>query len=150
MSDLVTVILAAGKGTRMKSRLPKVLHKAGGKPMLQHVLDAAEAAGAKRKIVITGFGGNLVREAIGSQAEFVEQKEQLGTGHAVQQAAPLLAAGKSTVMVLCGDTPLLTGALLRKLYEAHKEAKAKGNGLDCRSCRMQRDMAVLSARQQVR
>jgi bifunctional UDP-N-acetylglucosamine pyrophosphorylase/glucosamine-1-phosphate N-acetyltransferase len=125
MSDLVTVILAAGKGTRMKSRLPKVLHKAGGKPMLQHVLDAAEAAGAKRKIVITGFGGNLVREAIGSQAEFVEQKEQLGTGHAVQQAAPLLAAGKSTVMVLCGDTPLLTGELLRKLYEAHKEAKAK-------------------------
>jgi bifunctional UDP-N-acetylglucosamine pyrophosphorylase/glucosamine-1-phosphate N-acetyltransferase len=129
MSDLVTVILAAGKGTRMKSRLPKVLHKAGGKPMLQHVLDAAEAAGAKRKIVITGFGGNLVREAIGSQAEFVEQKEQLGTGHAVQQAAPLLAAGKSTVMVLCGDTPLLTGALLRKLYEAHKEAKAKATVL---------------------
>ena len=69
MSDLVTVILAAGKGTRMKSKLPKVLHKAGGKTMLQHVIDAAKAAGAKRNIVVTGFGGEMVREAIGDQAE---------------------------------------------------------------------------------
>ena len=67
MSDLVTVILAAGKGTRMKSKLPKVLHKAGGKTMLQHVIDAAKAAGAKRNIVVTGFGGEMVREAIGDQ-----------------------------------------------------------------------------------
>ncbi|MBQ2137221.1 MAG: NTP transferase domain-containing protein, partial [Selenomonas sp.] len=77
MSDLVTVILAAGKGTRMKSKLPKVLHKAAGKSMVQHVIDAAKAAGAKRNIVVTGFGGDMVREALGNQAEFAEQKEQL-------------------------------------------------------------------------
>ena len=85
MANLVTVILAAGKGTRMKSKLPKVLHKAGGKSMVQHVIDAAKAAGAKRNIVVTGFGGDMVRAAIGEQAEFVEQKEQLGTGHAVDR-----------------------------------------------------------------
>ena len=62
MSDLVTVILAAGKGTRMKSKLPKVLHKAAGKSMVQHVIDAAKAAGAKRNIVVTGFGGEEVRK----------------------------------------------------------------------------------------
>ena len=87
MSDLVTVILAAGKGTRMKSKLPKVLHKAAGKSMVQHVIDAAKAAGAKRNIVVTGFGGEEVRQALGSEIEFAEQKEQLGTGHAVLQTA---------------------------------------------------------------
>lgn len=129
MSDLVTVILAAGKGTRMKSKLPKVLHRVGGKSMLQHVLDAAKQAGAKRNIVVVGFGGETVKEAMGDQAEFVVQKEQLGTGHAVQQTAPLLAAETGTVMVLCGDTPLLTGDLLKKLYDAHKEAGAKATVL---------------------
>ena len=125
MSDLVTVILAAGKGTRMKSKLPKVLHKAGGKTMLQHVIDAAKAAGAKRNIVVTGFGGEMVREAIGNQAEFVTQTEQLGTGHAVLQTKELLKDETGTVMVLCGDTPLLTGALLKKLYDEHVAAAAK-------------------------
>ncbi len=129
MSDLVTVILAAGKGTRMKSKLPKVLHKAGGKSMVQHVLDAARSAGAKRNIVVTGFGGEMVREALGNQAEFVEQKEQLGTGHAVQQTTDLLAGENGTVMVLCGDTPLLTGALLKKLYDEHVAAGAKATVL---------------------
>ena len=129
MSDLVTVILAAGKGTRMKSKLPKVLHKAGGKTMLQHVIDAAKAAGAKRNIVVTGFGGEMVREAIGDQAEFVTQTEQLGTGHAVLQTKDLLKDETGTVMVLCGDTPLLTGALLKKLYDEHVAAEAKATVL---------------------
>lgn len=129
MADLVTVILAAGKGTRMKSKLPKVLHKAGGKSMVQHVIDAAKAAGAKRNIVVTGFGGDMVRAAIGEQAEFVEQKEQLGTGHAVLQTADLLKEENGTVMVLCGDTPLLTGELLKKLYDEHVAAKAKATVL---------------------
>ena len=129
MSDLVTVILAAGKGTRMKSSLPKVLHRVGGKSMLQHVLDAASKAGAKRNIVVVGFGGEQVKEAIGDQAEFVVQAEQLGTGHAVQQTASLLQGETGTVMVLCGDTPLLTGELLKKLYDAHKEAGAKATVL---------------------
>ncbi len=129
MSDLVTVILAAGKGTRMKSKLPKVLHKAAGKSMVQHVIDAAKAAGAKRNIVVTGFGGDMVREAIGDQAEFAQQKEQLGTGHAVMQTADLLKDETGTVMVLCGDTPLLTGDLLKKLFDSHVEAQAKATVL---------------------
>ena len=129
MSNLVTVVLAAGKGTRMKSALPKVLHRVGGKHMLQHVLDAAKAAGAKRNIVVTGFGGETVREAIGDQAEFVTQEEQLGTGHAVLQAKSLLEGETGTVMVLCGDTPLLTGELLKRLYDAHQEAGAKATVL---------------------
>lgn len=129
MSDLVTVILAAGKGTRMKSALPKVLHAAGGKPMLQHVLDAAKEAGARRNIVVTGFGGDVVEQAMQGQAEFVTQAEQLGTGHAVMQTKDLLSDETGTVMVLCGDTPLLTGELLKKLYDAHTEAGAKATVL---------------------
>ena len=129
MSDLVTVILAAGKGTRMKSKLPKVLHKAGGKAMVEHVLEAAIAAGAKRNIIVTGFGGGMVRAAIGDKAEYAEQREQLGTGHAVMQAESLLADENGTVMVLCGDTPLLTGDLLKKLYDEHKKEQAKATVL---------------------
>lgn len=129
MSDLVTVILAAGKGTRMKSALPKVLHKAGGKAMVAHVLAAAKAAGATRQIVVTGFGGDQVREALAGQAEFVTQTEQLGTGHAVKMTAPLLKDTQGTIMVLCGDTPLLTGALLKKLYDEHIAAQAKATVL---------------------
>ena len=132
MSDFVTIILAAGKGTRMKSALPKVLHKAGGKAMVQQVLDAAKAAGAKRQIVVTGFGGERVREALealGEQAEFVTQEQQLGTGHAVKMTAPLLKDEQGTVMVLCGDTPLLTSELLKKLFDEHVAAKAKATVL---------------------
>ena len=129
MSDFVTVILAAGKGTRMKSALPKVLHKAGGKAMVKQVLDAAKAAGAKRQVVVVGFGGEAVREAMAGEAEFVTQEEQLGTGHAVRMTEPLLGEEKGTIMVLCGDTPLLTGELLKKLYEEHVKAGAKATVL---------------------
>jgi len=129
MADFVTVVLAAGKGTRMKSKLPKVLHRVCGKPMLRHVLDAAKAAGARRNIVVVGFGGEEVEQAIGDQAEFVTQAEQLGTGHAVLQAKELLSGEKGTLMVLCGDTPLLTGNLLKKLYQAHEESGAKATVL---------------------
>ena len=131
MSDLVTIILAAGKGTRMKSKLPKVLHKAAGKAMLQHVIDAAKEAGAVRNVVVTGFGGDVVRETMGEQqgVEYVTQAEQLGTGHAVLQTRELLSGTQGTVMVLCGDTPLLTGDLLKKLYESHQEAGAKATVL---------------------
>lgn len=129
MSDLVTVILAAGKGTRMKSVLPKVLHQAAGKPMVQHVIDAARLAGASRNIVVVGFGAELVRSALRGKVEIVVQAEQLGTGHAVRMAEPLLKAEHGTVMVLCGDTPLLTGTLLSRLYEVHKKAGAKATVL---------------------
>ena len=129
MLDFVTVILAAGKGTRMKSKLPKVLHRAAGKSMLQHVIDAAYAAGARRNIVVTGFGGDVVRSAIGDSVEYVEQCEQLGTGHAVLQAKDLLSGEHGTIMVLCGDTPLLTAELLARFHEEHVNAGAKATVL---------------------
>ena len=90
MANLTAVILAAGKGTRMKSKLPKVLHKVGGHPMLEHVMDAAETAGCRDNVVVIGHGAELVRELVGSRARIALQAEQLGTGHAVLQAADTL------------------------------------------------------------
>ena len=129
MSELISVILAAGKGTRMKSALPKVLHKVGGKPMVQHVLDAAKEAGTTRNVIVIGFGGEKVKETIGEQAEIVVQAEQLGTGHAVRQAEGVLSGVEGTVLVLCGDTPLLTGSLLKKLCKEHEVSGAKATVL---------------------
>lgn len=124
MSDIVSLVLAAGKGTRMKSALPKVLHSVGGKSMVQHVLTAAATAGANRNIVVIGFGADDVRKALGDQAEFVVQSEQLGTGHAVLQAKELFQDFTGTILVLCGDTPLLQGAELARLIEAHRAKDA--------------------------
>lgn len=118
-----TVILAAGKGTRMKSKLPKVLHKVGGKEMLQHVIDAAKKAGSTREVVIIGNGAELVREKI-SGVEFVLQAEQLGTGHAVLCAKENFANSDGTLLILCGDTPLFTGELLKNFVDAHENSKA--------------------------
>lgn len=124
MTELRAVILAAGKGTRMRSKLPKVLHKVGGKAMLQHVLDAADAAGAVEKIVIVGHGAELVESMVGEQGKIVLQAEQLGTGHAVMQTKDALAGFTGTAMILCGDTPLLDGEELKKFYEAHVQSGA--------------------------
>jgi len=124
MQETVAVILAAGKGTRMKSALPKVLHAVGGKSMLRHVMTAAEQAGAKRTLVIVGFGGDQVQAEIGAAAEYVLQAEQLGTGHAMMQAQPALADYTGTVLLLCGDTPLLTGNTLQQLVAAHQQSGA--------------------------
>lgn len=118
-----TIILAAGKGTRMKSKLPKVLHKVCGKPMLQHVIDAAKAAGSTREIVVVGSGAELVEQSF-SDVEFVLQAEQLGTGHAVLCTKEKFANSKGTVLVLCGDTPLFTGELLKKFVDKHSESNA--------------------------
>ena len=96
MQEIVAVILAAGKGTRMKSNLPKVLHEVGGKPMLRHVTTAAQAAGAIRLVVVVGFGGEQVATVMGGEGlEYVTQAQQLGTGHAVAQAMPMLGASAS-------------------------------------------------------
>ncbi len=124
MQETVAVILAAGKGTRMKSALPKVLHAVGGQSMLRHVMTAAEQAGAKRTIVVVGFGGDQVQTEIGAAAEYVLQAEQLGTGHAMMQAQPALAGYTGTVLLLCGDTPLLTGNTLQQLVAAHQQSGA--------------------------
>ena len=118
-----TIILAAGKGTRMKSKLPKVLHKVCGKEMLRHVIDATKEAGSTREVVIIGNGAELVREKI-SDVEFVLQAEQLGTGHAVLCAKENFKNSSGTLMILCGDTPLFTGELLKNFVDAHEKSKA--------------------------
>ncbi|HWR30996.1 MAG TPA: bifunctional UDP-N-acetylglucosamine diphosphorylase/glucosamine-1-phosphate N-acetyltransferase GlmU [Negativicutes bacterium] len=124
MQEMVAVILAAGKGTRMKSSLPKVLHVVGGKPMLQHVMDAAREAGAARRIVVVGFGGEQVASSMGAGADYVTQKEQLGTGHALLQTKESLRGFSGTILLLCGDTPLLTVSTLKALCEAHRSSAA--------------------------
>ena len=124
MSELVAIILAAGKGTRMRSKYPKVLHKVGGKPMLQHVIDAASAAGADKKVVIVGHEAELVEAMVGNQGTIALQAEQLGTGHAVMQTADALKDFHGTALILCGDTPLLDGEELKKFCEAHQESGA--------------------------
>ena len=124
MANLVAVILAAGKGTRMRSKYPKVLHKVGGKPMLQHVIDAASVAGCDEKVVIVGHEAELVEAMVGSQGKIALQAEQLGTGHAMMQTAEALKGFTGTALILCGDTPLLDGEELKKFCEAHKASGA--------------------------
>ncbi|MDX1503344.1 MAG: bifunctional UDP-N-acetylglucosamine diphosphorylase/glucosamine-1-phosphate N-acetyltransferase GlmU [Thermoanaerobaculia bacterium] len=112
------VILAAGQGTRMRSRRPKVLHRAAGRPLAAWVLDAARAAGCRRLLVVVGHRADEVREALDSpDVVWVEQAEQLGTGHALAQAAPHLT-GEARVLVLSGDVPLVRPATLGRLVEA--------------------------------
>ncbi|MCD8515520.1 MAG: bifunctional UDP-N-acetylglucosamine diphosphorylase/glucosamine-1-phosphate N-acetyltransferase GlmU [Burkholderiaceae bacterium] len=121
MTGLVdVVVMAAGKGTRMKSALPKVLHKLGGRALAAHVLDCAAALGARRAVVITGHGADQVEPALAAHAEgllplqFVRQEPQLGTGHAVQQAMPVLDDDGVT-LVLSGDVPLTRPDTLQAL-----------------------------------
>jgi bifunctional UDP-N-acetylglucosamine pyrophosphorylase/glucosamine-1-phosphate N-acetyltransferase len=114
---LGVVILAAGLGKRMRSGLPKVLHPVGGKPLLAHVLDTAREIGAERTVTVYGHGGEQVREALSqSGCLWVEQDQQLGTGHAVIQAMPQVA-GMDRILVLYGDVPLISTETLRRLLE---------------------------------
>ncbi len=112
---LSIVILAAGQGTRMKSSRPKVLHALAGKPLLQHVVDASRVLDPAQTLVVIGHGAGAVREALHGQGlQFVEQREQLGTGHALQQCLESLDAGND-VLVLAGDVPLIRAETLAKL-----------------------------------
>jgi len=112
------VIMAAGKGTRMKSSLPKVLHRLAGRSLLQHVLQTAATLGAERIVTITGHGAELVESAVAAPGlRFVRQMPQLGTGHAVQQAVPELQ-DSGTTLILNGDVPLIEASTARALIEA--------------------------------
>lgn len=116
--SLSVVILAAGKGTRMRSSLPKVLHSVAEKPMVGHVIDSARQLGANNIYVVYGFGGDVLKARIhGDDLTFVEQKEQLGTGHAVDQASPFLTDDED-VLVLYGDVPLTKVSTLDSLLAA--------------------------------
>lgn len=122
MSGLGVVVLAAGQGTRMKSSLPKVLHRVAGKPMASHVIAAARGLEPKRVVVVVGHGGELVREALADEGvAFAEQTELLGTADAVRRCEDALA-GCSRVLVLNGDEPLITTGTLRRLLEASRGA----------------------------
>ena len=124
MKPITSLILAAGKGTRMKSKLPKVLHPVAGKPMVERVLETVKTVGTERNVVIVGFGGEQVQAYLGEAAEFVTQTEQKGTGHAVKQAKPLLGDYKGTILLLCGDTPLVTRESLEALLAEHEATGA--------------------------
>ncbi|MBO8138099.1 MAG: bifunctional UDP-N-acetylglucosamine diphosphorylase/glucosamine-1-phosphate N-acetyltransferase GlmU [Desulfotomaculum sp.] len=126
---LAAVILAAGKGTRMKSKLPKVLHQVGGKPMLGHVLDAVKKAGVEKTVVVAGFGADKVESYVGDSAEVVYQEQQLGTAHALLQAAGVLQTFPGNVLVLCGDTPLITPETLSQLVKCHQDKNASATVL---------------------
>jgi bifunctional UDP-N-acetylglucosamine pyrophosphorylase/glucosamine-1-phosphate N-acetyltransferase len=118
------LILAAGKGTRMKSDLPKVLHPLMGKPMVEYVITACRKAGVDESILVIGHQAALVREILGSNLKYVEQKEQLGTGHAVMISRNALKQYKGDLLVLAGDTPFLTGQIIRKLIRKHQKTGA--------------------------
>lgn len=120
---LKALILAAGKGTRMKSDLPKVIHKVNGIPMVKKILNELEVLGTEENILILGHKKEVVLEELG-EVKYVVQEQQLGTGHAIMQTEELLKDYDGDVMILCGDTPLLRNETLKEMYEAHKKSGA--------------------------
>ncbi|WP_294912913.1 bifunctional UDP-N-acetylglucosamine diphosphorylase/glucosamine-1-phosphate N-acetyltransferase GlmU [Tatumella sp. UBA2305] len=119
--QMSVVILAAGKGTRMYSDLPKVLHPLAGKPMVQHVIDAAKGLNAENIHLVYGHGGELLKTTLNDSAlHWIEQAEQLGTGHAMQQAAPWFAQDED-ILMLYGDVPLISQQTLQRLREQKPE-----------------------------
>ncbi|MBI4827308.1 MAG: NTP transferase domain-containing protein [Nitrospinae bacterium] len=126
------VIMAAGKGTRMKSDLPKVLHELAGKPLLAHVIETARKLNPDRIVVIVGHGREQVMERFkGEGLLFATQEPQLGTGHAMMQARGALEGFHGPVVTLSGDVPLITEATLRAMLIAHRRADAAVTALTC-------------------
>ncbi|MBM4466201.1 MAG: UDP-N-acetylglucosamine diphosphorylase/glucosamine-1-phosphate N-acetyltransferase [Chloroflexi bacterium] len=123
MNKTSIVILAAGQSTRMKSELPKVLHHLAGKPMVQYAVESAAELTSEKPLLVVGYGADEVRRVVGDHVIYVEQREQLGTGHALLQASPLLEGRSETVAVCYADMPLLSTDTLRRLVELHAENK---------------------------
>lgn len=124
----IAIILAAGKGTRMKSKLPKVLHKAGGRTMLAQVLHQVRSAGIDDCCIVVGHGAEEVRQSLprAENLHFALQMPQLGTGHCVQQALPHIPADCEAALIVCGDTPLLTAETLQNMQEKFCKTGADG------------------------
>lgn len=120
------IILAAGKGTRMGGDLPKVLYPVADRPMLWWVIEACRRAGVSRCVVVIGYRGDAVREALAGRddCDFAEQREQMGTGHATRTAEPLLRGWSGDVFVLAGDGPLIRPQTLGRLLEIHRRQGA--------------------------
>jgi bifunctional UDP-N-acetylglucosamine pyrophosphorylase/glucosamine-1-phosphate N-acetyltransferase len=125
-SDIHVVILAAGQGTRMKSRMPKVLHGLAGRPLIEHVLRTAQAVNPATVTMVVGHEANSIRSFVGDRpnTSWVLQEPQLGTAHALQQAEPCLAGKQGTLILLSGDVPMLRVATLQQLVETHQTARA--------------------------
>ncbi|WNR44767.1 bifunctional UDP-N-acetylglucosamine diphosphorylase/glucosamine-1-phosphate N-acetyltransferase GlmU [Paenibacillus roseipurpureus] len=121
---LMAIVLAAGQGKRMKSRLYKVLHPVVGKPMVGHVVDTLQHIQVTKTVVIVGFGAEAVKGYLGDRAEYALQEQQLGTGHAVLQAKDLLGDEDGMTVVICGDTPLITAATLQETIALHQQSGA--------------------------
>lgn len=121
MQDFISVILAAGMGKRMKSEMPKVMHKVCGKALCEWVIDASKNAGARKVVAIIGHKAEVVKPQIEDKAEIAYQTEQLGTGHAVMQAADFIKNCAGHVVILNGDTPLVTGETIKAAIEYHEE-----------------------------
>ncbi|HRJ41666.1 MAG: bifunctional UDP-N-acetylglucosamine diphosphorylase/glucosamine-1-phosphate N-acetyltransferase GlmU [Caldilineaceae bacterium] len=122
-----TVILAAGFGTRMKSELPKVLHPLAGRPLVEWVVRTGESIGDRRPVVVVGHGKEQVQALLGERVEYAEQKDLLGTGHAVMQATPFLIGQADRVVVLYSDMPLLREATLQQLLELYQQNEPQGD-----------------------
>ena len=130
MSDLAAIILAAGKGTRMRSDLPKVFHEILGEPMLTYVLESVKELKPQRTLLVVGHKRDLIMDYYKDHdLKFVIQDEQLGTGHAVVKAKPYLEDFSGTVLVLAGDVPLLSPKTLKKLLQFHLKNKAVATDL---------------------
>ena len=125
MNDIFAIVLAAGQGTRMKSKLYKVLHPVCGKPMVEHVVDNILTLDVNRIVTIVGHGADKVKEQLGEKSEYVLQSEQLGTAHAVMQAESILGDLEGRNLVVCGDTPLIRPETMKALFEHHDEQNAK-------------------------
>lgn len=133
LENVISVVLAAGKGTRMKSELPKVATLLAGKPLLTHVLDSLQSAGISKKVIIVGFKKEVVEEIANKSpnVEFAIQAEQLGTGHALLCAEKNLSSFSGTVLVACGDVPLLSPKTFSALLKFHKEQAYAATILTC-------------------
>lgn len=129
MPNHYAIVLAAGQGTRMKSKLYKVLHPVCGKPMVEHVVEQINHLNVDEIVTVVGHGAEAVEAHLKENSSFVQQTEQLGTAHAVMQARPLLEDKEGITLVLCGDTPLLTSDTLSELIMYHNEKKAKATVL---------------------
>ncbi|MGE1102901.1 bifunctional UDP-N-acetylglucosamine diphosphorylase/glucosamine-1-phosphate N-acetyltransferase GlmU [Peribacillus simplex] len=125
MSNRYAIILAAGQGTRMKSKLYKVLHPVCGKPMVQHVIDQVNQLQIEDIVTVIGHGAEKVQEQLGDSCKYALQEQQLGTAHAVMQAESVLSVKSGTTLVICGDTPLIKAETMKELIALHEQSQAK-------------------------
>lgn len=132
MNDMTAIILAAGRGTRMESDVPKVLHKILGKPIISHVLDNVKAAGISKIIVVAGYGSGELKRVLPNGVKVVIQKKLLGSGDAVETAKKALGRYSGDILVICGDTPLIQSRTIKSIVEKHVSSGAIATVLTAR------------------